>query len=116
MEEEPDQEPVAQHEPVESLKKLPPSISKDAERQLSKKELKKKELAELDAVLAELGIAKAAAPQSDAPGTSTLSLPSKSLLSQPKSRILLRTIKAILLMSPLHFRLCLHLVSKHLSF
>jgi hypothetical protein len=29
---------------------------KDTERQLSKKELKKKELAELDAVLAELGL------------------------------------------------------------
>ena len=34
------------------------SVPKDPERQLSKKELKKKELAELDAMLAELGIAK----------------------------------------------------------
>jgi hypothetical protein len=33
-----------------------PVQSKDTEKQLSKKELKKKELAELDAVLAELGI------------------------------------------------------------
>ncbi|RLM98051.1 hypothetical protein C2845_PM06G05470 [Panicum miliaceum] len=34
----------------------PPAAPKDTERQLSKKELKKKELAELDAVLAELGL------------------------------------------------------------
>jgi len=34
----------------------PPAPPKDTERQLSKKELKKKELAELDAVLAELGL------------------------------------------------------------
>jgi hypothetical protein len=34
----------------------PPQPAKDTERQLSKKELKKKELAELDAVLAELGL------------------------------------------------------------
>jgi hypothetical protein len=34
----------------------PPTPPKDTERQLSKKELKKKELAELDAVLAELGL------------------------------------------------------------
>lgn len=33
-------------------------VSKETERQLSKKELKKKELAELEAVLAELGIPK----------------------------------------------------------
>ncbi|XXG46738.1 hypothetical protein AAC387_Pa02g1508 [Persea americana] len=35
-----------------------PLVSKETERQLSKKELKKKELAELEAVLAELGIPK----------------------------------------------------------
>ena len=35
-----------------------PVHSKDTEKQLSKKELKKKELAELDAVLAELGISE----------------------------------------------------------
>lgn len=34
----------------------PAAPPKDTERQLSKKELKKKELAELDAVLAELGL------------------------------------------------------------
>lgn len=57
MEDEPEHEPEvpAPAEPV--VKKPAPSIvPKDAERQLSKKELKKKELAELDAVLAELGI------------------------------------------------------------
>ncbi|KAJ6836910.1 nucleolin [Iris pallida] len=43
-------------EPV--LEKLPPApvVPKDTDRQLSKKELKKKELAELEAVLAELGL------------------------------------------------------------
>jgi hypothetical protein len=35
-----------------------PVHSKDTEKQLSKKELKKNELAELDAVLAELGISE----------------------------------------------------------
>lgn len=35
-----------------------PLVSRETERQLSKKELKKKELAELEAVLAELGISK----------------------------------------------------------
>ncbi|KAH7681775.1 [Myosin light-chain] kinase protein [Dioscorea alata] len=57
VEDEPEHEPEvpAPAEPV--VKKPAPSIvPKDAERQLSKKELKKKELAELDAVLAELGI------------------------------------------------------------
>ncbi|KAF8407010.1 hypothetical protein HHK36_006132 [Tetracentron sinense] len=45
---------------TETVVKEPPQASltpKDTERQLSKKELKKKELEELDAVLAELGIA-----------------------------------------------------------
>jgi hypothetical protein len=40
-----------------ALKKAP-AAPKETERQLSKKELKKKELAELDAVLAELGISE----------------------------------------------------------
>ncbi|KAF8400750.1 hypothetical protein HHK36_014050 [Tetracentron sinense] len=60
VEEEPDHEPEVpgQSEPIV---KAPPQTSlppKDTERQLSKKELKKKGLAELDAVLAELGIPK----------------------------------------------------------
>ncbi|KAJ0591592.1 hypothetical protein HanHA300_Chr03g0075011 [Helianthus annuus] len=48
-------EPQAEKEPVveKPVEVLPP---KEADRQLSKKELKKKELAELDAVLAELGL------------------------------------------------------------
>ncbi|KAK9141862.1 hypothetical protein Syun_011262 [Stephania yunnanensis] len=57
-EHEHEHEPEAQmhNEPV--VKKPPqvPAAPKEAERQLSKKELKKKELAELEAVLAELGI------------------------------------------------------------
>lgn len=46
---------------AEPVVKKPPQASlapKEAERQLSKKELKKKELAELEAVLAELGMNK----------------------------------------------------------
>lgn len=42
--------------PAEPTVKNVPAPPKDTERQLSKKELKKKELAELDAVLAELGL------------------------------------------------------------
>ncbi|KAL5975170.1 hypothetical protein ACLOJK_031849 [Asimina triloba] len=58
VEEEHEMEPEAPPpEPV--IRKLPSaSVTKDTERQLSKKELKKKELEELDAVLAELGISK----------------------------------------------------------
>ncbi|CAN1120137.1 hypothetical protein LINPERHAP2_LOCUS25, partial [Linum perenne] len=60
-----DVEDKHEHEPdthasnVDSVKKQPeaPLAPKDSERQLSKKELKKKELQELDAVLAELGLA-----------------------------------------------------------
>ncbi|KAG1335502.1 hypothetical protein COCNU_03G016210 [Cocos nucifera] len=57
-EEEPEHEPEV---PVvtEPVIKKPPSAAvpaKDTERQLSKKELKKKEMAELESVLAELGI------------------------------------------------------------
>jgi hypothetical protein len=44
-------------EAAEPAKKAP-AAPKETERQLSKKELKKKELAELDAVLAELGISE----------------------------------------------------------
>lgn len=55
QEHEPGPELVVPEEPIK--KPLPtPTPQKDTERQLSKKELKKKELAELDAVLAELGI------------------------------------------------------------
>lgn len=43
-------------EPTVKNATAPPAPPKDTERQLSKKELKKKELAELDAVLAELGL------------------------------------------------------------
>lgn len=43
-------------EPTVKNAAAPPAPPKDTERQLSKKELKKKELAELDAVLAELGL------------------------------------------------------------
>jgi hypothetical protein len=43
-------------EPAGKKAAVPVAPPKDTERQLSKKELKKKELAELDAVLAELGI------------------------------------------------------------
>lgn len=52
---EPEPEPLIAEEPPKKPVSgaIPP---KDTERQLSKKELKKKELAELDAVLAELGI------------------------------------------------------------
>ncbi|XP_072978614.1 uncharacterized protein [Typha angustifolia] len=56
--EEPENEPEVAI-PVEPVAKKPlpsPGPAKDTERQLSKKELKKKELAELEAVLAELGI------------------------------------------------------------
>ncbi|XP_062180912.1 uncharacterized protein LOC133885246 [Phragmites australis] len=43
-------------EPTVKHAAAPPAPPKDTEKQLSKKELKKKELAELDAVLAELGL------------------------------------------------------------
>lgn len=42
-------------EPVPQKPAEPPVVTKEAERQLSKKELKKKGLEELEAVLAELG-------------------------------------------------------------
>ncbi|PNT66157.1 hypothetical protein BRADI_3g07897v3 [Brachypodium distachyon] len=45
-------------EPEVKISAAMPVHSKDTEKQLSKKELKKKELAELDAVLAELGISE----------------------------------------------------------
>lgn len=57
-EEDEEQEHEEEQRPPEPLRRPPPPlVPKDTERQLSKKELKKKELAELDAVLAELGIA-----------------------------------------------------------
>lgn len=46
----------------------PPVPPKDTERQLSKKELKKKELAELDAVLAELGLGASSNNQDETNG------------------------------------------------
>lgn len=56
--EEPENEPEAVVKEPTIEKAAPvPVPSKDAERQLSKKELKKKEMAELDALLHELGIA-----------------------------------------------------------
>ena len=57
-EEEPEPEPEASKEAEPVVKKPLPALvgPKDTEKQLSKKELKKKELAELEAVLAELGI------------------------------------------------------------
>ncbi|KAL5783207.1 hypothetical protein ACOSP7_008236 [Xanthoceras sorbifolium] len=59
VEDEHDHEPevAVHHEPVV---KMPPEVSaapKEAERQLSKKERKKKELAELEALLADFGVA-----------------------------------------------------------
>jgi hypothetical protein len=64
LDEEVDDDAEDEHEsedavPAEPLVKnvvAPPAPPKDTERQLSKKELKKKEMAELDAVLAELGL------------------------------------------------------------
>lgn len=56
QEHEPGPEPVVHEEPIKEPLASPIPSQKDTERQLSKKELKKKELAELDAVLAELGI------------------------------------------------------------
>uniref|UniRef100_A0A1D1YSR9 Uncharacterized protein n=1 Tax=Anthurium amnicola TaxID=1678845 RepID=A0A1D1YSR9_9ARAE len=57
VEEEPEHEHEVQLVPVDPARKAQSTLApKDPERQLSKKELKKKELAELDAVLAELGI------------------------------------------------------------
>jgi hypothetical protein len=59
VEEEHDHEPEAVHpEPV--VKKTPevPLPPKETERQLSKKERKKKELAELEALLADFGVAQ----------------------------------------------------------
>lgn len=55
---EDEHEHEAEETPAEPPMKTvaPPAPPKDTERQLSKKELKKKELAELDAVLAELGL------------------------------------------------------------
>ncbi|WVZ96766.1 hypothetical protein U9M48_042365 [Paspalum notatum var. saurae] len=49
-------EDAAPAEPTVKNAAAPPEPPKDTERQLSKKELKKKELAELDALLAELGV------------------------------------------------------------
>lgn len=79
----------------------PPSVAqKETERQLSKKELKKKELAELDAVLAELGITdkdktnsaseehqvkKTEPPNEDAPKDNA-SAPSESKTSKKKKK------------------------------
>ena len=54
----------AEDEPEHEVEAADPDVKKvaaapkETERQLSKKELKKKELAELDAVLAELGISE----------------------------------------------------------
>lgn len=61
MEEEHEQETDVQvhPEPEPEVKKAPevPAPPKEAERQLSKKERKKKELAELEALLADFGVA-----------------------------------------------------------
>ncbi|MQM04076.1 hypothetical protein Taro_036868 [Colocasia esculenta] len=75
VEEEADHELEIQRVHAEPVKKPLPVLvfPKDTERQLSKKELKKKELAELDAVLAELGISAKesnAASQNEAHGAS----------------------------------------------
>ena len=58
MEEEQDHEPENIVNPEVEIKKPVevPVASKDAERQLSKKERKKKELAELEALLADFGV------------------------------------------------------------
>lgn len=54
-ENENDLEVTEEAEPVLQKPPEPPVVTKEAERQLSKKELKKKGLEELEAVLAELG-------------------------------------------------------------
>lgn len=54
-EHENDLEVTEEAEPVLRKPPEPPVVTKEAERQLSKKELKKKGLEELEAVLAELG-------------------------------------------------------------
>lgn len=55
QENENDLEVTEEAEPVLRKPPEPPVVTKEAERQLSKKELKKKGLEELEAVLAELG-------------------------------------------------------------
>lgn len=58
VEDEHDNEPDVPVHPEPEVKKPPevPVAPKEAERQLSKKERKKKELAELEALLADLGV------------------------------------------------------------
>lgn len=60
VEEEHDNEPDVPVHPEPEVKKSPevPAVPKEAERQLSKKERKKKELAELEALLADFGVAQ----------------------------------------------------------
>lgn len=60
VEEEHDNEPEAPVLPEPVVKKTPevPLPPKETERQLSKKERKKKELAELEALLADFGVAQ----------------------------------------------------------
>lgn len=61
VEEEHDNElekPVEVEQPIVKNPPEAPSVQKDSERQLSKKELKKKGLEELDALLAEMGLNK----------------------------------------------------------
>ena len=48
---------------IQKVEPSPPSLPKETERQLSKKELKKQELAKLDAVLAELGLVADSKPR-----------------------------------------------------
>ncbi|KAJ6435007.1 hypothetical protein OIU84_000280 [Salix udensis] len=60
LEEENDHEPEAPVQPEPVVKKAleVPVLPKETERQLSKKERKKKELEELEAILADLGVAR----------------------------------------------------------
>lgn len=69
VEEEHDNEPDVPVHPEPEVKKPPevPVAPKEAERQLSKKERKKKELAELEALLADLGV-----PQKEGDGQDDL--------------------------------------------
>lgn len=75
VEEEHDNEPDIPVHPEPEVKKPPevPAAPKEAERQLSKKERKKKELAELEALLADFGVAhKESEGQDDSHGNCEL--------------------------------------------
>lgn len=56
-EQEQEQEVPVHPEPMAKKPAEVPAVSKETERQLSKKERKKKELAELEALLADFGVA-----------------------------------------------------------